>query len=59
MMKIEWVVGAPYVCLNEGKTLVIDYIKWMDLTKQQRKALLEHELMHNEMRTAYLKEQAK
>jgi hypothetical protein len=46
MMKIEWVTGAPYVVLNEGGTLVINYDKWAMLTKAERLGVLAHERMH-------------
>lgn len=49
-MKIEWVVGVPYMVLNEGGTPVINYEKWMDLTKDERKAVLKHEQMHEMLR---------
>lgn len=50
MMKIEWVIGAPYLVLNEGGTLVINYEKWMELSKEERKFILEHEKLHEQMR---------
>jgi len=50
MMKIEWVTGTPYLVLNEGDTLVINYEKWMELSKKERKFVLEHERLHEMMR---------
>lgn len=50
MMKIEWVIGTPYLVLNEGDTLVINYEKWMELSKKERKFVLEHERLHETMR---------
>lgn len=48
-MKIEWVTGVPYLILNEGDTLVINYDRWMDLSKDEKKFLLEHEKLHSAM----------
>lgn len=48
-MRIEWVTGAPYVCVNEGGTLVICYEKWAMLTKDERIGVLAHEDMHEQM----------
>jgi hypothetical protein len=52
--KIEWVIGVPYLVLNEGGTLVINYEKWMDLTKDQKKFVLQHEQLHDEMFNAHM-----
>jgi hypothetical protein len=49
MIKIEWVLGMDGVCQLEGDTLRIDYEKWMDLDKDQKKFVLEHEKMHREL----------
>jgi hypothetical protein len=50
MMKIEWVTGTPYMLINEGDRLVINYEKWMELSKDERKFVLEHERLHEMMR---------
>jgi hypothetical protein len=50
MMKIEWVTGTPYMLINEGDRLVINYEKWMELSKKERKFVLEHERLHETMR---------
>jgi len=50
MMEIEWVIGAPFVCINKNGTLVINYERWMELSKEERKFILEHEKLHEQMR---------
>lgn len=50
MMKIKWVIGVPYLMVTEDGVLTINYEQWMDLSKRERKFLLEHERLHEMMR---------